>query len=95
MEAIISSLITSGLTLVGVILTINSGQKKTESKLETGLAVTDTKLAELTREVREHNGFAREIPLLKQSIADQKQDIEKLEKEIKELEKRITKMGGV
>lgn len=56
-ESIITALITSGLTLFGV-LVANSRQA----------AVTETRLDELTREVREHNNFARRIPVVEEQI---------------------------
>lgn len=55
MESIISALVAGGLTLIGTVLTVSSGQKKTEQKLQTAQAVTDCKIDELTREVRLHN----------------------------------------
>ncbi|MFQ8776828.1 MAG: hypothetical protein ACLR78_04615 [Roseburia sp.] len=55
MESIITALITGGLTLIGTVMTVSSGQKKTDHKLEMAQAVTDCKLDELTREVRMHN----------------------------------------
>ena len=68
MEAIIAALITGGLALVGVIVTNVSGNRKMQSQLEKSQAVTDTKLDELTREVREHNGFARRMPVVEEQI---------------------------
>lgn len=56
-ETIITAIITSGLTLIGV-LVANSRQA----------AVTETRLDELTREVREHNGFARRMPVVEEQI---------------------------
>ena len=49
MESIITALITGGLTLIGTVMTVSSGQKKTDHKLEMAQAVTDCKLDELTR----------------------------------------------
>lgn len=67
-EAIIVALITGGLSLFGVIITSNKTSKDVESKLDKQQAVTDTKLEELTREVREHNNFARRVPVLEEQI---------------------------
>ena len=39
-----------------------------DAKLEKHMAITDTKLDELTREVREHNGFARRVPVLEKEV---------------------------
>ena len=57
MESIIAAVITGGMTLIGVLIANGRSQ-----------AVTDTKLEELTREVREHNGFARRMPVVEEQI---------------------------
>lgn len=56
-ESIIVAIITGGLTLLGVIIANSKSQ-----------AVTETKLDELTREVREHNNFARRMPVVEEQI---------------------------
>ena len=53
----LGSVIVGALTLLGVILSNSRSQ-----------AVTETKLEELTREVREHNGFARLMPVVEEQI---------------------------
>ena len=68
MEAIIVALITGGLSLVGVVISNMSSNRKVESSLKTAQAVTDTKIDELTREVREHNNFARRMPVVEEQI---------------------------
>ena len=68
MESIISALVAGGLTLIGTVLTVSSGQKKTEQKLQTAQAVTDCKIDELTREVRLHNNFAQRVPVMEEQI---------------------------
>lgn len=68
MESILAALITGGLALAGVIITNITGNRRFQSSLEKSQAVTDTKLAELTREVREHNGFARRMPVVEEQI---------------------------
>lgn len=67
-DAIIVALITGGLSLLGVILTIRAQSKSIDKKLEINAAVTETKLDELTREVRMHNDFARRIPVLEAKV---------------------------
>ena len=57
MNEIIVALITGGITLVGVLISNQKSQ-----------AVTDTKLEELTREVREHNHFAQRMPVVEEQI---------------------------
>jgi hypothetical protein len=68
MEAIIVALITGGLSLAGVIFSNVSSNRRVEAKLEKAQAVTDTKIEELTREVREHNNFARRMPVVEEQI---------------------------
>ena len=79
MTDIIVAIIVGCLSLVGVILTNASCSKKVESKIETAQAVTDTKIEELTREVREHNNFARRVPVVEEQIADINRRLDGLE----------------
>lgn len=67
-EAIIVALITGLLTLFGTIVTSLTAAKKSEKAMEVSQAVTNTKIEELTREVREHNGFARRLPVVEEQI---------------------------
>ena len=69
MSEIIVALITGGITLVGVLVSNGKAQ-----------AVTDTKLEELTREVREHNNFARRMPVVEEQIKVMNHRITDLEK---------------
>ena len=68
MTEIVVALITGGLALIGVIISNISSNRRVESKLEKAQAVTDTKIEELTREVREHNGFAKRMPVVEEQI---------------------------
>ena len=68
MESILAATITGALSLLGVVITNISGNRKMQSSLEKAQAVTDTKLDELTREVREHNNFARRVPVVEEQI---------------------------
>lgn len=68
MEAIIAALITGGLALAGVIITNNKNQALMDAKLDKRQAVTDTKIDELTREVREHNNFAKRMPVVEEQV---------------------------
>ena len=68
-ESVLAALVTGLLTLIGVLLSNSRAQ-----------AVTETKLEELTREVREHNNFARRMPALEQKIEDMSRRIENLER---------------
>lgn len=71
-EAIVVALITGGLALVGTVVTTvitsNTTLKKTETKIQISQAVTDEKITELTREVREHNNFAKRMPVVEEQI---------------------------
>lgn len=67
-EAIMVALITGGLSLVGVVITCMATAKKTERAAAVSQAITDTKIDELTREVRDHNNFARRIPVVEEQI---------------------------
>ncbi|MDO5544885.1 MAG: hypothetical protein Q4F81_03510 [Eubacteriales bacterium] len=68
MESIITAIITGGVTLLGVLIANGKSQ-----------AVTETKLDELTREVREHNNFARRMPVVEEQIKVINHRIEDLE----------------
>ncbi len=81
MESIIVALITGGLSLIGVIITSRSNGKKLQQQLEIAQAVTDTKIVELTREVRDHNNFARRMPVLEERIKVANHRIDDLEHE--------------
>lgn len=72
-DSIIAAVITGALTLFGVILANNKAQ-----------AVTETKLEELTREVREHNGFARRMPVLEEQMKVANHRIEDLERKVEQ-----------
>lgn len=84
-EAIIVAIITGGLSLIGVIVSNNrtaqSMDKSMDAKLDKQQAVTETKLEELTREVRAHNNFAQRIPVLEEQIKVANHRIEDIEKE--------------
>jgi uncharacterized membrane-anchored protein YhcB (DUF1043 family) len=67
-ESILVALITGCLSLMGVIISSRTSSKKTEQSIQTSMAVTDTKLDELTREVRTHNHFAQRMPVVEEQI---------------------------
>jgi len=67
-EAIVVALITGALTLLGVLISNQRTQ-----------AVTETRLEELTREVREHNNFAKRMPVVEEQIKVINHRIEDLE----------------
>ena len=67
-DAIAVALITGGLSLAGVIVSNFITASKNEAAIKTSQAVTDTKLEELTREVRAHNNFAQRMPVVEEQI---------------------------
>lgn len=67
-EAVIVAIVTGGLSLIGVIVSNLAAARKTDASILASQAVTDTKIEELTREVREHNGFARRVPVLEEQV---------------------------
>ena len=72
MEGIIAAIITGVLSLIGVVISNLAANAKMSKDLEKAQAVTDTKIEELTREVREHNNFVKRVPVLeeKAKVAD-------------------------
>ena len=89
-EAVIVALITGACAIVAqMIISHTSNQKlmdqiehqsamddaKLDAKLEKHIAVVDTKIEELTREVREHNNFARRMPVVEEKVAQLEQRI--------------------
>ena len=67
-EAIAVALITGGLSLAGVVITCAVTARKNETAMRISQAVTDTKIEELTREVRSHNNFAQRMPVVEEQI---------------------------
>ncbi|MBQ9919549.1 MAG: hypothetical protein IJO49_01850 [Clostridia bacterium] len=64
----VSSITVGVLTLMGVVITNSRVNKDIEQKIAVAQAITDTKLAELTREVREHNQFAKRVPVVEEQM---------------------------
>lgn len=78
-ESVVVALITGGLSLIGVMVSSKAQARKTDQNIQTAMAVTETRLAELTREVREHNNFARRMPVVEEQIKVINHRIEDLE----------------
>ena len=78
MNEVLAAGISGALALVGVIFSNAAAYRRTEQSIRTAQIVTDTKLEELTREVREHNGFAKRMPVVEAKL-------ETVEHQIKEL----------
>ncbi len=87
MTEIIVSIISGILTLLGVCLTAWFSNRSiagdVAARLDISQAVTDARLSELTREVREHNHFARRMPVVEEQIKVINHRILDLEKEAK------------
>ena len=67
METIIAAVITGGITLIGVLIANSKSQ-----------AVVQVKVDELTREVREHNNFAKRMPVVEAKLEAIEEDIKEL-----------------
>lgn len=67
-EAILVAIITGSFSLIGVIVSNNRTAQSMDAKLDKQQAITETKLEELTREVRAHNNFAQRVPVLEEQI---------------------------
>ena len=80
-ENIIVALITGVLSLIGVLIANRRNADAIDHKLDKAQAVTETKLDELTREVREHNNFARRMPVVEEQIRVANHRIADLERE--------------
>jgi outer membrane murein-binding lipoprotein Lpp len=78
-EAVIVALITGGLSLAGVVVTCIATAKKSERAAAVAQAVTDTKIEELTREVRAHNNFAQRMPVVENEIENIHDTLNRLE----------------
>lgn len=77
MNEVIAAVITGIITLTGVLIANGKSQ-----------AVTDTKLDELTREVREHNTLITRVPVLEEQLKVVNHRIEDLESEVQFLRER-------
>lgn len=64
---------------MGSLIAMINGNKKITQEMKIAQAVTDTKLDELTREVREHNNFAQRVPVIEEQIKVANHRIEDLE----------------
>lgn len=67
-ESIVVAIITGVISLVGTALTVWASSSKTQSQLKIQQAVTDQKIENLTQEVRDHNNFARRMPVVEEQI---------------------------
>lgn len=78
-EAVVVALISGSISLLGIFVSNMMTAKKNETTMKVSQAVTDTKLEELTREVREHNNFALRMPTLEHEVKSLSNRVDKLE----------------
>lgn len=78
-EAILAALISGGAAIISNIVTSNRASRDVDAKLDKNQAVTDTKLEELTREVREHNNFAKRMPVVEEEVKSLKKTVDVLQ----------------
>jgi hypothetical protein len=78
---IIVAIITAVSSVVAVIITNIASNRKMQQQLEVSQAVTNTKIENLTQEVRRHNDFAQRVPVLEEKIAVANHRIDDLERE--------------
>ena len=78
-ENIIIALITGGLAVVSNLISNKTTKNEIQNQIITHQAVTDTKIEELTREVREHNNFAKRMPAVEKEIEYIEKTIDRLE----------------
>lgn len=83
MTDVIVAVITGGIALFGTLIGVYFQNKAITDKITHSLdirqAVTDTKIEELTREVREHNNFAKRMPVVEAQIETINKRIDALE----------------
>lgn len=78
-DSILVAIISGAFTLAGVVISNMLARKKTEQAMAVSQAVTDTRIEELTREVREHNNFALRMPVVEHDIKDLQRRVGRLE----------------
>ncbi len=76
----VASILASGITLVGVFFKLKQSNNEIVHRLEMSQAVTDTKIEELTREVREHNNFAQRMPVVESKVEKVEQTVSELKR---------------
>ena len=82
-DELIIALISGAVTIIATILTVWAGMRKSAQNNAVTLAITTTKLEELTKEVRKHNDFANRIPVLEEKMKVANHRLDDLEEELK------------
>lgn len=78
--AVISGVCSLIVGIVSAVISAKATGNDVQKRMEIAQAITDTKLEELTREVRKHNNFAERIPVIEEQIKVANHRIEDLEK---------------
>ena len=78
--AIVVSIITGAVTLIGTIITVVAGNFATKQQIQVQQAVMETKLSNLTEEVKKHNNFTERLPVVEEQIRAINHRIDDLEK---------------
>lgn len=78
--SIIISVISGAVALITVIINVKASNEKLTAKLEQSLAVMETKLDNVITEVREHNNFARRMPVVEEQMKSVNHRLDELEK---------------
>ena len=72
---VLSTIAVALISLIGTVVTTKSGNDKIQHELDKHNAVQDTKLEELTREVRQHNDFATRIPVIEKRVTSLEKEV--------------------
>lgn len=81
-SSIIVAIISGIITIIGTLITVWAGLRTSAQKAAVQQAITDTKLDELTREVRKHNNFADKIPVIEEQLKQLNDKVTDLEDKI-------------
>lgn len=87
-ESIITAIITGGLALIGTVITVLATSRKTANAMQISQAVMAEKLDSLENEVKKHNNFASEIPVLKEKTNTLEHVTNNLDRRVTDLEKK-------
>ena len=81
-EAVLVAFITGGISLIGTVLTILATSRKQSTEFRVSQAVMEEKLTSLEASVREHNNYARRMPVVEEQIKVANHRIDDLEKKV-------------
>lgn len=86
MAEIIIAIVTGVCSIIGVIISSQASAAKLQQQLEVSQAVMNTRLDNLTAEVRQHNNFAQRMPVVEEQIKQMREQIRTLENDLEKLE---------